>query len=183
MYKRYSQVDILKVLKNELNLVYANNVPSNLNVIENSCSIPSCGREVTAKGLCNAHYIRAKKGVDLTSPLKPRDKTTPCKVCGAPRGGKGGLGFCQKHYKSFKYQSTKDAMIKALGGVCQKCNGNFHRSVYDFHHLENKDTNPSNLTTNASFEEIAKELSKCVLLCANCHRIEHATAKELQNGI
>lgn len=64
-------------------------------------------------------------------------------------------------------------MVAAMGGKCRTCGGVFPLAVYDFHHLGDKDYSPSNLMNNGSIKDIARELSKCVLLCANCHRIEH----------
>lgn len=175
MYKRYTAEHIKLVLDKELEKAHKEKEPMSIDNTKNKCAVDGCSRGVFAKGFCNTHYIRSRKGKDLSYPIKPRDKNSICNVCGDKRGEKGGLGLCSKHYKQFKYELTKDAAIKALGGFCQKCGGTFHRSVFDFHHIEGKDGNPSYLITNSSFEKIAQELSKCVLLCANCHRIEHSS--------
>ena len=65
--------------------------------------------------------------------------------------------------------------IEYLGGKCLDCGGEFHSSVYDFHHLNpnEKEFKPSALFGN-KFETLKKELDKCVLLCSNCHRIRHS---------
>ncbi len=68
----------------------------------------------------------------------------------------------------------KQKAIEYLGGKCMHCGGKFHPSVYDFHHV-----NPSekegllSKILGASWIKIQKELDKCILLCANCHRLEH----------
>jgi hypothetical protein len=46
-------------------------------------------------------------------------------------------------------------------------------AVYDFHHIGKKDDDPSWVIANSGIDKIAEELSKCILLCANCHRMEH----------
>ncbi|AGM11398.1 HNH endonuclease [Halogranum tailed virus 1] len=47
----------------------------------------------------------------------------------------------------------------------------------DLHHVDNKEHNISKLRADdASYERIDKELEKCVVICANCHR-------KLHNGI
>ena len=64
--------------------------------------------------------------------------------------------------------------INKLGGKCSKCDGVFDPCVYDFHHMnpEEKDfTIGENMLV--SKERFFKEVSKCILLCANCHRLEH----------
>jgi coproporphyrinogen III oxidase len=70
----------------------------------------------------------------------------------------------------------KQAAIDLLGGKCADCHGTFHPAVFDFHH-ENPDEKEYNLGNiirrKRNPELVAKELSKCVLLCANCHRIRH----------
>ena len=73
-----------------------------------------------------------------------------------------------------KYKERKDKAVQLLGGKCNDCGGSFPNCVFDFHHLDEsvKDMNPSKaLTLNE--ETMLEELSKCVLLCANCHRIRH----------
>lgn len=56
---------------------------------------------------------------------------------------------------------------------CIKCNNNDYR-VLEFHHNGNKDFNISDAKSKGySFEKIKKEIQKCSVLCANCHRIEH----------
>ena len=65
--------------------------------------------------------------------------------------------------------------IEYLGGKCSNCGiVSEHRGIYDFHHLDKseKESDPGSLM-HYSWKRIAKELDKCVLLCANCHRIEH----------
>lgn len=68
----------------------------------------------------------------------------------------------------------------ALG--CSKCGYNKCGEALDWHHIEdNKEFNPSAILGKANREAwglFQKEISKCVVLCANCHREEHAKEKE-----
>jgi hypothetical protein len=61
-----------------------------------------------------------------------------------------------------------------MGGRCIDCDGIFHYSVFDFHHLDpakKEKAIMSNHPTN--LESVKDELEKCILLCSNCHRDRH----------
>ena len=138
-----------------------------------TCSVDACPHNALAKGLCNAHYLRAKKGADMGKPVQAF-ANDGCVECGKKLNNKGGWMRCAKHFKLARQQTIKDALIDAMGGCCQTCGGVFPSAAYDFHHVGEKDADPSALIANNSVERIAQEIEKCVLLCANCHRIEHA---------
>lgn len=78
---------------------------------------------------------------------------------------------------------NKVRAVALLGGICVDCEGRFeHHEVYDFHHLDPK-AKDHDLTDGDSWmayrwEKLERELKKCVLLCANCHRIRHARERE-----
>lgn len=62
-----------------------------------------------------------------------------------------------------------------LGLSCQECGEN-HPATLDFHHLdpETKDRAVASMISRGWTEaEILSEMSKCVVLCANCHRKLH----------
>lgn len=57
------------------------------------------------------------------------------------------------------------------------CCGEKEPVCLDFHHLDSseKEVAIANALTNGwSFKRIKKEIDKCVILCANCHRKVHA---------
>lgn len=64
--------------------------------------------------------------------------------------------------------------IDYLGGKCCSCNLTYHPSVYEFHHIDPtlKDRDPSKML-QLSLSKLQVELDKCLLLCANCHRLHH----------
>ena len=46
--------------------------------------------------------------------------------------------------------------------------------VLDFHHIGDKDFNISQkVQEGCSLDTIKKEIEKCIVLCANCHREVH----------
>ena len=57
---------------------------------------------------------------------------------------------------------------------CVKCGEN-HPATLDFHHKDpsTKEFAVSYTYRRFSKEKILKEIEKCVVLCANCHRIHH----------
>ena len=71
-----------------------------------------------------------------------------------------------------KGRENKLRAIQYLGGHCIDCKNEFPPYVYDFHHLDPKikDTSIARIM-GRKWEGIVHELDKCVLLCANCHRI------------
>ena len=59
---------------------------------------------------------------------------------------------------------------------CINCGFSDPRALH-FHHLDaaTKETTVSRLVHGgASVERIRREMAKCVVLCANCHMIEHS---------
>jgi len=70
---------------------------------------------------------------------------------------------------------NKRAAVEYMGNSCFDCGGSFPDSVYDFHHLDmsTKEMNPSRVLRLKDRTKVMAELDKCVLLCANCHRIRH----------
>jgi hypothetical protein len=71
-------------------------------------------------------------------------------------------------------RNKKSKWVQKLGSRCKDCGNSYPDSVFEFHHIDSstKDRDPSQLFM-LSDENISKELEKCILLCANCHRIRH----------
>lgn len=65
--------------------------------------------------------------------------------------------------------------IKVKNGCCVCGIKETIPALYDFHHIdkESKLFAISSITNKHSLEEIVKELNKCAVLCANCHRKTH----------
>lgn len=89
---------------------------------------------------------------------------TYCKECEAARAREN-------------YQKTQE-YIRNLKIKCQICGYDKNPSALEFHHPDdNKDTEVARLASKSWSaplkEKIDLEVSKCVILCANCHREQH----------
>lgn len=72
-------------------------------------------------------------------------------------------------------KKNKEMAVAYFGNECKHCKlKTTHLCIYDFHHLDmsEKEADPGSLL-HYSWVRIKKELDKCIMLCANCHRIEH----------
>ncbi len=73
-------------------------------------------------------------------------------------------------------QKIRLMAIVAKGAKCEICGYDRCMEVLEFHHLSKSDKNfgLSEKGYARSWKRVKKELKKCVLLCANCHREIHA---------
>jgi len=73
-----------------------------------------------------------------------------------------------------RWNKVKRKAISYLGGKCLDCKkSDLHPALYDFHHPnDNKECDWTKLRLR-SWDKITKELDKCELLCAYCHRLKH----------
>ena len=96
----------------------------------------------------------------------------------------------RNHYnKNKKYYIDKAAnqvqkMIDWFENYKSKCQceicGESHPSTFDFHHIDSsqKDDCISILVRRGSMKRLQKELPKCKVFCANCHRKFHWNEKQ-----
>ena len=81
-----------------------------------------------------------------------------------------------KHQKNarIKAAESKAKYVEYLGGKCKRCQHTFPHVAYDFHHRDPsmKDIEISKIMKHA-WHLVQRELDKCDLLCACCHRIVH----------
>lgn len=81
-------------------------------------------------------------------------------------------------YAAERRRQNKKKWVERFDGACAHCKQTYPDCVFEFHHVNHneKEYNPSHLF-HLSSKTIEKELSKCIMLCANCHRIVHEELK------
>lgn len=96
----------------------------------------------------------------------------------------GKQSFCKKCFNSFcmnRWIQRKIDAVKYKGSKCEDCSINYPKyplCVFDFHHLNPLEKNVEWVKLRLkSWDKIINELDKCILLCANCHRIRHYNNK------
>lgn len=96
-----------------------------------------------------------------------------CVVCGSTKK-KGRGRRCFSCLTLLRKYRAKARAVKLLGEVCAHCGWDKDIAAFHFHHRDpqEKDFNISRFL-HKSWKFIEKELFKCILLCANCHIIEH----------
>jgi hypothetical protein len=138
-----------------------------------SCRVLECKNKTYAKRLCNAHYLRLRHGKSLIRPIRcVLHRKYKCS-CGRPRGRTGGWYLCQRCYTARRRTIIKDVLVELFGKRCSACLRRYPSYVFDFHHRRgSKQGGIGNLLSNVSLRVLAEEASKCILMCANCHREE-----------
>lgn len=82
--------------------------------------------------------------------------------------------LCFNKYVIARRYKIKEETIKKFGNKCNDCNLSFPAQVYDFHHLDPTQKDYDwNRMRQISKQKREEELSKCIMVCANCHRIRH----------
>ncbi len=76
-----------------------------------------------------------------------------------------------KRRKHLKFLAVQEG-----GGKCKICGYYKYTGALEFHHIDEKNKNfeLSVRDLTKSWAVIIKEIRKCVLVCANCHREIHA---------
>lgn len=90
------------------------------------------------------------------------------------------------NYENQKLRGLKRKYEAVLvrGGKCERCGYDKNMSALDFHHI-NPDEKEFEIDirkfSNTNLEDLQKEIDKCILLCANCHREEHNPSLTMDN--
>lgn len=96
------------------------------------------------------------------------------------------LGMNPNNYENQKIRGQKRKLeaIMSIGGKCSICGYSNNISALEFHHI-NPDTKEFNIDArkfaNTSPEKLKEEISKCLLVCSNCHKEIHNPDMTISN--
>ena len=134
-----------------------------------------CGKDIPGyhSTLCRDCYDMGKN-IDYS-------KSHVCSKCGIlkdPRDFYGKTNWCNECLNRTtieKQRNFKRELREYKGGKCVHCGYSTYDGALDFHHIDpnEKEFQLSSLRVVHINDEIKKELDKCILLCANCHRELH----------
>ena len=132
------------------------------------------------------HCKKIFKETDFRWKIKRLKKRgNKCKACTNEYSRKHYRKNIERYKKRVKVNNEKYKELRRnliyefkLSNPCTSC-GEANPIVLEFHHLDpqQKRNDVSNMATHGySIESIEKEIEKCIILCANCHR--KRTAKQ-----
>ena len=115
-----------------------------------------------------------KKSIDSFSiRTKAKDgRQSYCKTCAVEIRMKAYHENIEKeseYRKNIKKLNQHNIRSYKESNPCTDCNTHYPYYVMDFDHISNKKYNVSQMLT-LSWDTILKEISKCEIVCANCHR-------------
>ncbi len=86
------------------------------------------------------------------------------------------------HSVAKRRKKTKRMAVEHMGGKCIVCGYSKYPEVLEFHHRDpsTKEFNLGLGGLTRSWERIKREVEKCDLLCANCHRERHVEERMLK---
>ena len=149
------------------------NTPLKVHDSSQGCKADECEEKHFSYGYCKLHSSRYRHGIDLYREYRPIDGSRGCEITGCESQHYGN-GYCTNHYGRVLRGERKRALVAQLGGKCQDCNGEFPSECFDFDNVLDEPGHTAIsrlLSRNAPDEVIQTELTRCQLVCANCHRI------------
>jgi hypothetical protein len=120
---------------------------------------------------CTGQYWNAERRKQL--------KKRRCRECGhwfQPRQENArfcSARCCNQSLLNRKRRQTKHRCVAYKGGACERCGYNKCLAALDFHHPRRNKKDFRMFGALSWSVTLRRELDKCQLLCANCHREAH----------
>ena len=80
---------------------------------------------------------------------------------------------CRVESVTKRRRLLKEKLVHSAGGKCSLCGYNKFIGALEFHHKDPNEKDFGLAKANLSYEKAFKEIQKCILVCANCHREMH----------
>jgi hypothetical protein len=99
-----------------------------------------------------------------------------CKICGKDNKAKKGCKKCYACYQRTRIYNVQKRISGIVGKSCWLCGYDKCERAIDFHHIDpsKKEFNlTANIISHAKWDDVYKEIKKCVRLCCRCHREYH----------
>lgn len=80
---------------------------------------------------------------------------------------------CEVEIAVIKNQKRKIKAVEYKGGKCELCNYDKNISALEFHHLNPAEKDFTISGFKCGWDDLKRELDKCIMVCANCHREIH----------
>ncbi len=135
---------------------------------------------ITTDEILNQFLLTDTVDIDLLEcvNIKTCEETDPKKFRVLPSGNTAST--CKKCYNNKSIFIATQNKIKAVyykGGKCEQC-GFTHECLdtFDFHHIDQitkLSKSRESMNFGWSWSRIQLEIDKCILVCANCHKIIH----------
>ena len=89
----------------------------------------------------------------------------------------------REHNKNNRKKQREFVQDLKKGKCCSRCGWNEHPCALDFHHIDasTKYKDIAMMTQTHSIKKLQEEIDKCILVCANCHRILHHEQRNTTN--
>lgn len=144
-----------------------------------------CGEEITCDAVA---CYRDPVGAPTTAKLSSKTGAVPLKE--DVRRLLDGKRVCCTNCERLRYRcransvsEEKQRVVNHLGGSCVQC-GEERAAVLDVHHKDGRGNPIKSFAVGdrkkREWSAIAEELTKCELLCANCHSAHHFAESEKQ---
>ena len=88
---------------------------------------------------------------------------------------------CDSELAVLKRQKLKLKSVEYKGSKCEICGYDKNITALEFHHLDPSQKDFTIASTKCGWNEMQKELDKCILVCANCHREIHNPHATFEN--
>ena len=86
---------------------------------------------------------------------------------------------CRNEMRNKARQRLKLKAIEYKGKQCNLCGYNRCVEALEFHHIDPK-IKSFEISERRNWNDVALELNKCLLLCANCHREIHTQNRTVE---